>query len=304
MGILSNKVGKPRATFEQIEAQKFELRISVLLDAVEIFNNLNSKKGPKSWDFFWHSICCDSVNFLELGEVSVKFLKVNVLVFFLAIVACHPLKMISADSDVQAVGGGQTPLPISGFWKATEAWGSQINDSGERIPLHVTANKLNAGSWRVMIDIDSQGSGLIRGLVACRGPGEATSTPNRVRPQTEVNALYGVISMVSLILKTKTEIECASSPSGAISGIVAVTPSTNFFGQPDPNVSKNLGVFGEASNVNAVENECRRLRGVRFVSIDRAAACVGFADPSANNIRFLIIPAGEIFAVRVNMKRD
>lgn len=100
------------------------------------------------------------------------------------------------------------------------------------------------------------------------------------------------------------EVECATSANATMGSFVIVSPAKTFFGQPDPHVAKNLGVFGEAENINAVENECRRLRGARFVSVAKASACVGFTDASANNIRFLIVPAGEIYALRVNMKRD
>jgi hypothetical protein len=242
--------------------------------------------------------------FWNSGEASVKFGRIQMSVLFTLFAACHPMILTSTDSDTQAARTVQLPLPISGIWKATEVWGSQTNDAGERVPLHAKSDKLNSDTWRVLMDIDPKGGGLIRGLVACRGPGEATTTPSRVRPQTELNALFGALNLISLILRTKTEVECAASSAGAIGRIIPVTPAINFFGQPEPRVSKNLGVFGEAANVNAVENECRSLRGVRFVSIDRASACVGFSDSSANNIRFLIIPAGEIYAVRVNMKRD
>jgi hypothetical protein len=97
-------------------------------------------------------------------------------------------------------------------------------------------------------------------------------------------------------------LSCASSKNGTYKDLIQTTPERNLFGQPV--LAKNLGVFGEQTSGQAVENECRKLRGARFINVGGSSACVGYTDGSASKLKFLIIPNGEIYAIRVNMTRD
>lgn len=220
-------------------------------------------------------------------------------IFVLA--ACHPVGSKSASETLATTSA---PLPIIGTWKATDVWGSVEENGGERKAVRANAKDLQSGLWRVKLEIDSQGIGLIQGLVNCRGPVNVNSTPNRIQSTSVMNAIFGLLSLPNLVKRTIDGFDCAKSPDGAISSMLSVVPSGNLFGQRHTSLAKNLGVFGEGKSLHAADNECRKLRGVRFVNVKDSSACVGFTDAKANNIRFLILPPGEIYAVRVNLTRD
>jgi len=221
----------------------------------------------------------------------------------LSALACQPLTK-SLDSDVTSTSGRAKPLPIEGTFKATEVWASTEESPGVRKAVHAASDELENGLWRVKLSINSEGTGLIQGLVKCQVPGPATRTPQRLQSFQVMNALFGLLSLPHLIIQTHNDMQCASKAEGAIQSHLIVNPSRNFFGQAQTSMPKNLGLVGEVKSLHAVDNECAKLRGVRFVTIRDSSACVGFTDSTANKIRFLILPPGEIYAIRVNMVRD
>lgn len=218
--------------------------------------------------------------------------------FFLA--ACQPA---GKDSASETLATTSAPLPITGVWHATDVWGFE-ESKGVRRAVRASANELKNGLWNVKIEIDSKGSGLLQGLVNCSGAANIAATPNRVYSSSVLNTIFGLLSLPELLKSTIDGVECAKSPSGAISSFVSVRPSNDFLGRRSHSLSKNLGVFGEGKSSHAADSECRKLRGVRFVNISNSSACVGFTDSKANKIRFLIVPDGEIYATRINMTRD
>ncbi|MEN9809167.1 MAG: hypothetical protein RLZZ488_734 [Pseudomonadota bacterium] len=217
------------------------------------------------------------------------------------VAACHPRELYSeAQSEPQKT---KKPLQITGTWQATEVW-SLREENGQRKAVHTQANALKDALWRVKIEIDSDGRGFMNGLVKCVGPATAMSGPKKIHSLQIMNALLGLLSLPKLIDQTKNEIDCAKAADGNIASVLGVSPSVNFIGQKHNTLPKNLGVFGETQSLYSADKECNGMRGVRFVNVQQASACVGFTDASANKIRFLIIPVGEIYAVRVNLKRD
>jgi hypothetical protein len=230
-----------------------------------------------------------------------RTLLTSITTSLLFLAACHP---VSKDAESETLATRAEPLPIIGTWKATDVWGSFEESAGERKAVRASAKDLQNGLWRVKLEIDSQGIGLMQGLVQCTGPTNVTSTPNRIQQASVMNAIFGLLSLPNLVKRTIDGVDCAKSPNGAISSMLSVVPSGNMFGQRHTSLPKNLGVFGEGKSISAADNECRKMRGVRFVSVKDSSACVGFTDAKANNIRFLILPPGEIYAMRVNLTRD
>lgn len=221
----------------------------------------------------------------------------------LSALACQPLTK-SVESDVASAGGGAKPLPIEGTFKATEVWASTEESPGVRKAVHAASDELENGLWRVKLSINPEGTGLIQGLVKCQVLGPATRTPPRLNSFQVMNALFGLLSLPNLIRQSSDDVKCATSADGAIQSLLVVSPSRNFLGQDQTSMPKNLGLVGESRSLYAVDNECAKLRGVRFVNIRDSSACIGFTDSKANRIRFLILPPGEIYAIRVNMVRD
>lgn len=217
------------------------------------------------------------------------------------IAACHPQEL---SSDTQSnPQKNQKPLPIQGTWQATEVWSSS-EESGQRKSVYANLDDLKDGLWRVKIEIDADGHGLIKGLVRCTGPAAPMSIPRKIHSHQAINAVFGLLNLPKLMEQSKNGIDCVKSADGNLSRVLAVYPSVNFFGQKHNNLAKNLGVFGESQSPQSADKECHSLRGVRFINVQQASACVGFTDSSANKIRFVIIPTGEIYAVRVNMTRN
>ncbi|MEY3901448.1 MAG: hypothetical protein RL189_754 [Pseudomonadota bacterium] len=229
-------------------------------------------------------------------------MRFNKLLLLIALIAaCHPREL---DSEAQSgLQKSQKPLHIIGTWQATEVWSSN-EENGQRKAVHTQADSLKDALWRVKIEIDADGRGFMKGLVKCTGPVTAMSGPKKIHSLQVINALFGLLSLPKLLEQTKNEIDCANATDRNITSVLGVSPSVNFFGQRHTTLPKNLGVFGETQSLHSADKECISMRGVRFVNVQQASACVGFSDSSANKIRFLIIPVGEIYAVRVNLKRD
>lgn len=228
-----------------------------------------------------------------------RFKKTFLLLALIA--ACHPREL---DSDAQSgLQKAQKPMHISGTWQATEVWSSR-EENGQRKAMFKKSEDLKDALWRVKIDIDADGRGFMKGVVKCTGPATAKSDPKKIHSFQIINAIVGLLSLPKLIEQTKNDIDCANAVDGNISSVLGVTPSFNFLGQRQTTLPKNLGVFGEAPSLHFTDKECNSMRGVRFIVVQQASACVGFTDATANKIRFLIIPVGEIHAVRVNLTRD
>jgi hypothetical protein len=223
--------------------------------------------------------------------------------FFLAVTGCYQ-PAAGVDSGIQSNSSRKSPLPIKGTFKATEVWASSEDNFGVRTAAHAKAADLNSPLWRVRMDIDSEGLGVMEGLSKCANRPAARATPSRIQPHQILNLMFGALGLANIIRQTKDELECVQSADGVMSNILPVGPSRNFIGQPLDTLPKNLGVFGEKKDLHAADKECRNLRGVRFINVQQSAACVGFSDASANRIRFLILPVSEIHVVRVNLVRD
>lgn len=216
--------------------------------------------------------------------------------------ACQP-KIESSDLQIASVAQNR-PLAISGTWQATEIWAFRTNQLGERTASHEKSDKLKNDFWRTVININSDGEGSLQGIAHCQGPGPANSLPNSIRSNQAFNALTGLLSLPDILNSTNDSINCAKSSGRGLATAIPVNHSRDFFGRKLSSLPKNLGVFGEKKSVTAADSECRTLRGVRFINVKDAAACVGFTDGSANQLRFLIVPPGEIFAMRVDMQRE
>lgn len=209
---------------------------------------------------------------------------------------------VNADETSQRQGAS-SKRAITGQWRTSEVWSSY--DSGDsRKAIFRREDQLKDGFWNVKTDIDANGNGYIEGVQSCQGPGVATSGPARISDFRALNVLGGIFGLLSLLKDAKEMAECVKSPTGGISSLVLVHGQKNFLNQDMNSVSKNLGVFGEKVDTHAVDNECKQLKGVRFVTIANASACVGFSDATNNKIRFLIVQPGEIYAIRVNMRRE
>jgi hypothetical protein len=227
----------------------------------------------------------------------------NTLFIFLALTGCYP-SSTGNNSEILSGAAKREALPINGTFKATQVWGSSEDGFGVRTAARAKAEDLNMPLWRVRLSLDSEGSGMIQGLVKCSGPAPTTVSPSRIKPHQVLNLMFGALGMAYLIRQTIDDVQCAQSADGAIASLLAVNPSRNFIGNLQESLPKNLGVFGEVKSLQAADTECRKMRGFRYVNVQQSSACVGFTDASANHVRFLILPPAEIFVVSVDLVRE
>ena len=207
------------------------------------------------------------------------------------------------ESDVSAIGSG-APLPVSGLWQGVALFGFKEDSNGKTVPVHVGRAELSADAWKVNFTIDPLGNGHMQGQIVCRT--ESKKLVGAVGSVTGSGALLladGFLGGLILFAELATLARCAHSKNGYIETVILLNRSSDFFGKPRQTLDKNIGFAGQTPSLYAAEKECRMLRGVRFVSIQNSSACVGFSDPYAKKLRFIIIPAGKIRAVKVDFEK-
>ncbi|MBM3382743.1 MAG: hypothetical protein FJY29_09920 [Betaproteobacteria bacterium] len=220
--------------------------------------------------------------------------------------ACYNQKANSTapESDVLAAQQ-RASLPVTGTWRATHLYGFTRNDEGKTVPLRAAKSELNKESWRLQFNIDSEGDGYLSGKMFCRLKATKISAlGDNLSGSRFLLTANGIVGGIHLLATAIEMGRCTASESGFTETLVPVNRALNFLGQPDPRLDKNLGFAGEGISTTAAEKECRTLRGVRFITINNSAGCVGFRDALANKIRFIVVPAGEVHAVRVDFERD
>jgi hypothetical protein len=226
------------------------------------------------------------------------------LATFAALSGCYPELSSQSDSTFQAAEAKQS-LPITGTWRATQFSGFTLDDNGHAKPLRAGKSQLNPESWRLKFDLDSQGDGLISGKIFCRTKaGLLHGVHDNLVGSRVLLTANGIVGGIHLIASAIDIAQCMASENGFIEAMTPVSRSSNFVGQPDPRLAKNIGFAGEGVSSTAAENECKKLLGLRFINVNKSSACVGFRDGSANRIRFIAVPPGAIYAVRVDFERD
>jgi hypothetical protein len=209
-----------------------------------------------------------------------------------------------SDSDLQALQQ-RSALPITGTWKATHFYGFTQNEQGQTVPLRASKAELNKESWRLRFNLDANGDGYLAGKVFCKPKAlKIQGLRDDLTGSRVLLTANGIVGGIHLLATTIEMGRCMASESGFTESLIPVNRSSNFLGQADPRLDKNLGFAGEGMSSTAAERECLTLRGVRFVTINNSSACVGFRDAQANKIRFIAVPAGEVHAVRVDFERD
>ena len=146
---------------------------------------------------------------------------------------------------------------------------------------------------------------MIAGKIFCRAKaGLLHGVGNSLIGSRVLLTANGIVGGIHLISSTIDIAQCVASENGFVDAMTPVSQSSNFVGQPDPRLAKNLGFAGEGVSSTAAENECKKLLGLRFIYVNKSSACVGFRDGSANRIRFITVPPGAIYSVRVDFERD
>ena len=224
--------------------------------------------------------------------------------FGLTLSGCLLSSPTGRSADVQSTNG-KSALPISGKWTATGLWGFTQDENGRVSKIYASREKLTHDSWKVEFNLNSEGDGYLFGRSLCKteaqkieGSGKNLSG-NRLLLTS--NGVLGGLYLLSTVVEMG---RCVSSKDGFMEAIMPVSRASHFFGQPVARIDRNLGFVGEGVSSSAADQECHSLRGVRFVSMNKSVSCVGFRDSKANQLRFIVVPAGTIYAVRIDFERD
>jgi hypothetical protein len=203
--------------------------------------------------------------------------------------ACAPRKSTDAESSAASVASG---LPIVGTWVPDSYVGYFYTPSNERKKVMLEREQLRPEDWQIESDIDSTGNGYIKTKVDCK--------PNIDGSAKEMSGIPAPRSLGlfpdSLKLRT-----CDNGKK------VEFHQSHTVLSVARNSVPRNMGVDGKAQSLL---ESCSQLRGYRFIknhtafnSMIGSTGCIGFADSSASRLSLLLVPMGEIHAVRIDFKR-
>ncbi|MDQ3235438.1 MAG: hypothetical protein M3Q07_26805 [Pseudobdellovibrionaceae bacterium] len=208
-----------------------------------------------------------------------------------------------SESESSELDGGATALKISGAWRMVSYKGSYVQNPGTGAAVDVpTSRTFTAGDPNVisLFNIDSAGNGSIQGKETCKvSVSQAQDTAASIQSSRVLNAAEGVVGLIQTVLEVKSMFDC--TPGEVKDENVFVSQRVGFLGWPDPHLPLNAGVLGENSGNS--EQECNLLRGVRYVKIGQADACIGYNNGLATEIKILLQRPSEIRIQRVILRR-
>lgn len=164
----------------------------------------------------------------------------------------------------------------------------------------------DSDAMTVDFDIDAEGHGVLKSFKRCEIVSLKPSNAQPANFDANLNiADKGMLlkSVYDLLVTTASDVECSNNPTKLVAGSISTYRASNFFGGSDPKLWKNLGVMGEEKNIGTSEKECLGMRGVRYMSVGTGRACIGFTDSSANNLKMILVRAGDIYAQRILLRR-
>ncbi|MDQ3234039.1 MAG: hypothetical protein M3Q07_19690 [Pseudobdellovibrionaceae bacterium] len=221
-----------------------------------------------------------------------------ILAFGLLMAHCGRPEPESSELDA-----GAPALRINGAWRMVSYKGSYVQNPGTGVATDVpTSRTFTTGSRNIVsaFNIDSAGNGSIQGKETCKlNVSQAKDTAASIQKSRVLNAAEGVVGLIQAVLEVKSMFDCR--PGEVKDETVSVSQKRGFFGRPDPRLPLNVGVMGE--NRGNADNECNLMRGVRYVRIGQADACIGYNNAQATELKILLQRAGEIRVQRVILRR-
>ena len=203
--------------------------------------------------------------------------------------ACAHKRQPEVENSTQSLSSG---LPIVGTWVADSYQGYFFDAMNTRRKVSLSKDQMRTDDWLIETKLDAFGNGVVKTLFECaptanQNPKEANGIPSPRSFNMFPNALHFK--------------QCDNGQK------VNFHQSHMITAVEERVVPRNLGLDG---NVNSLLNECSSLRGLRFITqkLDMqfrsgSTGCIGFADASANQLTMLLVPMGEIHAVRLDFRR-
>jgi hypothetical protein len=203
-------------------------------------------------------------------------------------IGCAPGNPTDLSADFQAANA---ILPIVGTWVAESYNGYSVNGFGDKKFVKLDSNGLRNDDWKIETQIDSNGGGTFKTIVSCgKDGGEKKSKPAGIPVPWGLNIFPNAIDFRS----------CDSGKG------VNSSQSIVFYPTSENSIGHNLGI---KNNPKPLKVQCNELRGKRYVSRKTnavkggAEGCVGFTNSGASKLALILLPTGEVHALRIDFKR-
>ncbi|MBM3380815.1 MAG: hypothetical protein FJY29_00010 [Betaproteobacteria bacterium] len=221
-----------------------------------------------------------------MNQRSVAFLYIAL---FLNLSACAP----GSNADqVSLTASASSGLPIIGSWSPESYVGYSYTAMNERENAILEVERLRSEDWQIESNIDSSGNGYLKTKISCKPNSEALEKKVAGIPSPRSLGLFPDAGKLRICDSGKP-IEHHQNHT-----VLAISRTA---------VPRNLGVDGKPQSLL---ESCSRLRGHRFIRHHTAfnarlgsTGCIGFADSAATRLSMLLVPMGEIHAVRIDFKR-
>jgi len=206
----------------------------------------------------------------------------------LNILACAPKRAQNSESSAESVRAG---LPIVGTWVAELYQGYFYHAPSERKTVRLEGSELRPELWQLESNLDASGQGYLKTMIECKSSAAKAETAVSVIPAPRGIFLF---------------------PSGVdirncdLGKQVETHERLNIYSIGEAALPRNLGLDGK---VDSLVKTCSKLRGHRYINQTAlnprlgASGCIGFADAEANKLSLLLVPRGEVHAVRVDFRR-
>ncbi|NBX18764.1 MAG: hypothetical protein EBR09_15530 [Proteobacteria bacterium] len=203
--------------------------------------------------------------------------------------ACAPVKNNSTDSVTSSAEHG---IPIVGSWIAESYNGYSYEIGGERKPVFAGVDQLRVSDWQLETRIDSKGTGYLKTKIDCEKP---------VRSGTGFSSGIPVPRSFTVFPDALQLRTCDKGQP------VRHHQTHTLQALQQRSIPRNLGIHGVEKPVSEL---CSELRGSRYVRQETSflrnagsTGCIGFTDAGAQKMAMIVVPDGELYALRINFKR-
>ena len=224
------------------------------------------------------------------------------LAVFVAVGSC---KLSSKENGhtSEALAVVDSRLPVRGTFGLVsfDSWNEKAG--GGRVSVSQKFDP-RSESNRSTFDLDASGDGTISGMGSCN-----LQSPSGMKRSSALvgsaswDGMRGAVGAVYLLAALAEMMECVTHQPGTLTKkSISVRTEHDLMGREVRTLSKNLGFVGGKGQ--DATSECKTMLGTRHVIIhEKASACIGFEDSTAEKLKIIMVKHGEIYANRVKLIR-
>lgn len=206
----------------------------------------------------------------------------------LNILSCAPKRAQQGDSSVESTRAG---LPIVGTWVAELYQGYYYDAPNERTTVRLEGKQLRPELWQLESNVDESGQGYLKTMLECKsGAAKAENVGSGIPAPRGIFLFPSGVDIRNCDMGKQVETH----------------ERLNFYSMREAALPRNLGLDGK---LDSLVKNCSKLRGHRYINYSGlnprlgASGCIGFADAEANKLSLLLVPRGEVHAIRVDFRR-